>query len=255
VAFSVYGRDMAHSFANGNDESVAFTSYARTRDPLIREQLIVRYVGLASYLARRFRPAGDQLDDLIQVAVVGLIKAIDRFDPARGVSFTSYAVPTIVGEIRHYYRDLEQTLVLPRHLQELRARADAEMNRLSQQLERTPSDAEIAAALDESAGDVAAARQDMLISLDSQGLAPSPGDGGAQFGGTDADMQRSEDRALIAQVLSRLSPRERIILYLRFYVGLSQNEVANKLGISQMQVSRLQHHSLEKVRRSIEQQP
>ena len=80
---------------------------------LLRERLIVRYVGLVSYLARRFRPAGDQLDDLVQVGVIGLIKAIDRFDPARGASFTSYAVPTILGEIRHYYRDVEQSIVLP----------------------------------------------------------------------------------------------------------------------------------------------
>jgi RNA polymerase sigma-B factor len=247
---------MAHPSADNDHEGAAFVTYARTRDLLLREQLIVRYVGLASYLARRFRPTGDQMDDLIQVAVVGLIKAIDRFDPERGASFTSYAVPTILGEIRHYYRDVEQALILPRHLQELRRRADAEMNRLSQQLARTPSDAEIGAALNESASDVAAARQDLLISLDSQPLAPLLGHSAEpSFAGTDTDMQRGEDRALIAQILSRLTPRERIVLYLRFYVGLSQNEVAIKLGISQMQVSRLQHRSLEKIRHSIEPQP
>jgi RNA polymerase sigma-B factor len=256
VAFSVCGGDMAHLSGNLDDENAAFVAYVRTHDPLLREQLIVRYVGLASYLARRFRPGGDQLDDLLQVAVVGLIKAIDRFDPARGASFTSYAVPTILGEIRHFYRDLEQTIVLPRRLQELRARADAEMNRLSQQLERTPSDAEIAAALDESASDVAAAREDVIVSLDSQPIAQSQGQRNwMPSAGADSDMQRGEDRALIAQILSRLSPRERIVLYLRFYVGLSQSEVAGRLGISQMQVSRLQHRSLEKVRHSIEPQP
>jgi RNA polymerase sigma-B factor len=235
-----------------DDDISTFTHYARTRDPKLREQLIIRYVGLVSYLARRFHASDEQLDDLVQVGFVGLIKAIDRFDPARGTSFTSYAVPTIVGEIRHYFRDVEQAIPLPRRLHELRARAAGEVERLSRQLDRQPTGAEIAAALETTPEDLAAAHAPSPVSLDdpeSTGVEPAVN---AALRAKDDGIARSEDRALIAQILARLSPRERIVLYLRFYVGLSQAEVAVRLGISQMHVSRLQQRSLEKVKRSIE---
>jgi RNA polymerase sigma-B factor len=219
----------------------------------VREQLIIRYIGLVSYLARRFHAGEEQLDDLIQVGFIGLIKAIDRYDPARGASFTSYAVPTIVGEIQHYFRDLEQAVPMPRRARELRAKAAEEMERLSQLLHRQPSEQEIATALDTSLEDLAAARAETPISLDAHSA--SAGDSsslGSALGLTDADLERSEDRAIITQILAGLSLRERIVLYLRFYVGLSQTEVAHRMGVSQMQVSRLQHRSLEKIKRSIE---
>jgi RNA polymerase sigma-B factor len=218
----------------------------------LRERLITRHIGLVSYLARRFHASGEQLDDLVQVGFVGLIKAIDRFDPQRGVSFTSYAVPTIIGEIRHYFRDVEQAIPLPRRLHELRARAGEEMYRLTQQLDHAPSDAEMANALHVSADDVAAAQRQPPLSLDEakrMGVDPSSG---SVVGAASDELQRSEDRATIAQILASLSPRERIVLYLRFYIGLSQTEVATRLGVSQMHVSRLQHRSLEKIKRSIE---
>jgi RNA polymerase sigma-B factor len=236
-----------------DSEDAIFAAYARSHDPALREQLIVRYIGLVSYLARRFYAHDEQLDDLIQVGFVGLIKAIDRFDISRGVSFTSYAVPTIVGEIRHYFRDLEQAIPLPRRLHDLRARAAEEMEQLSQQLGRAPSDQELASALDAPLEEVVAAQTDPLLSLDENRQADSfslPLN--AALDAADIEFERSEDRAIIAQILGRLSPRERIILYLRFYVGLSQQEVARRLGISQMHVSRLQHRSLEKIKRSIE---
>lgn len=228
-----------------------FHEYARTGDTKLRERLITRHVGLVSFLARRFGARNEQLDDVMQVGFIGLIKAIDRFDPRRGASFTSYAVPTIVGEIRHYYRDLEQAVPLPRRLHELRQRAAEEVERLTQQLNHVPSDGEVAAALDSTPEEIAAVRNPAPLSLDDdQGgaeasltaLLPSRGD----------ELQRSEDRATISQILARLTPRERIVLYLRFYQGLSQREVAQRLGISQMHVSRLQHRSLEKIKRSIE---
>lgn len=235
-----------------SDESVLFEEYMRTRDPHVREQLITRYIGLVSHLARRFHPRGSEMDDLIQVGYVGLIKAIDRFDARRGTSFSSYAVPTIIGEIRHYYRDLEQVLPLPRRLQDVRSRAAGEVDRLTQELERSPSRREVAAALEASPEEVAAATAGRAVSLDetSDLETTDPALGRALRSG-DADIERSEDRAEIAQVLSLLSPRERIVLYLRFYVGLSQGEVAKRIGISQMQVSRLQHRSLEKIKQSI----
>lgn len=236
-----------------DEERDLFAEYKRTHDPALREQLIVRYVALVSYLARRFHAAGEQLDDLVQVGFLGLIKAIDRFDPERGAGFTSYAVPTIVGEMRHYFRDLEQSVPLPRHLQELRARAGEEIDRLTQQLDRLPSDAEVAAALDTTPEELAAAQTKAPLSLDDSASPQDPSTPlRAALGTTDAELERSEDRAVIAQILSRLSPRERIVLYLRFYVGLSQEDVAKRLGISQMHVSRLQHRSLEKIKHSIE---
>lgn len=236
-----------------DDEAALFADYIQTHDPKLREQLIIRYIGLVSYLARRFYAHDEQLDDLIQVGFVGLIKAIDRFDATRGVNFTSYAVPTIVGEIRHYFRDVEQAVPLPRRLQDLRARAAEEMERLSQQLNHVPSDEELASALDTTAEEVAAAQVEPLLSLDEDAAPDQPSMPlSVALGASDVELERSEDRAIIAQILSRLSPRERIVLYLRFYVGLSQSEVAKRLGISQMHVSRLQHRSLEKIKRSIE---
>ena len=235
------------------DDDALFAEYARSGSLAVREQLIIRYIGLVSYLARRFHAGEEQLDDLIQVGFIGLIKAIDRYDPARGASFTSYAVPTIVGEIQHYFRDLEQAVPMPRRARELRAKAAEEMERLSQLLHRQPSEQEIATALDTSLVDLAAARAETPISLDAHSA--SAGDSsclGSALGLTDADLERSEDRAIITQILAGLSLRERIVLYLRFYVGLSQTEVAHRMGVSQMQVSRLQHRSLEKIKRSIE---
>jgi len=237
--------------AGSDDDAALFLEYARSKDARLRERLITRYVGLVSFLARRFGAGNEQLDDLVQVGFIGLIKAIDRYEPQRGVSFTSYAVPTIVGEIRHYYRDLEQSVPLPRRLHELRQRAAEEVARLTQQLDHIPSDGEVAAALDSTPEDIAAVRNPGPLSLDDDragdgpsltSLLPARGD----------ELERSEDRATISQILARLSPRERIVLYLRFYQGLSQSEVAERLGISQMHVSRLQHRSLEKIKRSIE---
>ncbi len=239
----------------GDGETALFLEYARTRDPKLREQLIVRYVGLVSYLARRFRCDEEQTDDLVQVGFVGLIKAIDRFDPTRGTSFTSYAVPTVVGEIRRYFRDVEQTVHLPRRLQELRARTAEAVEHLTQELDREPSNSELAAALDASMEDLAASTAEPPVSLEAASRSSASAEVTPlreAVGSEDRELERSEDRAVIAQVLSRLSPRERIILYLRFYVGLSQAEVARRLGISQMHVSRLQHRSLEKIKQGIE---
>jgi RNA polymerase sigma-B factor len=180
------------------------------------------------------------------------MKAIDRFDPTRGVSFTSYAVPTIVGEIRHYFRDVEQAIPLPRRLQELRARAAEEVERLTQQLDRTPSDAEVAAALDTTPEEIAATHTEQPLSLDDQNATGKEPELNAALRANTDDIERMEDRATIVQILGRLTPRERMVLYLRFYVGLSQAEVAKRLKVSQMQVSRLQHHGIETIKRSIE---
>ena len=235
-----------------DDEVTVFAEYARTRDSKLREQLITHYIGLVSYLARRFHAADEQLDDLVQVGFVGLMKAIDRFDPTRGASFTSYAVPTIVGEIRHYFRDVEQAIPLPRRLHELRSRAAEEVERLTQQLDRTPSDDEVAAALDATSEEIAATHTQRPLSLDDHQATGQEPDLIAALRSNNDDIERMEDRATIVQILGQLTPRERIVLYLRFYVGLSQSDVAKRLKVSQMQVSRLQRNGIEKIKRSID---
>jgi RNA polymerase sigma-B factor len=234
-----------------NNTARLFAEYARTRDPKLREQLIVQHLGLVSALARRFGADGRELDDLIQVGAIGLIQAIDRFDPSRGVAFRSYAVPTILGEMRRYFRDKASTIRLPRHLRELLAQANAASARLTQKLERPPSLDELAQAMAVPPEDLAVAEESAQapVSLDQELPASEEEASLADyFGAEDAEMARLEDRALINQVLSCLSLRERLILYLRFYQGLSQAEVAKRLHISQMHVSRLEHRALERVR-------
>jgi len=240
-------RDQAENMAR------LFAEYARRRDPKLREQLIVQHLGLVSALARRFGADGRELDDLIQVGAIGLIQAIDRFDPSRGVAFRSYAVPTILGEMRRYFRDKASTIRLPRHLRELLAQASAASARLAQELERPPSLDELAQAMAVPPEDLAVAEESAQapVSLDQELPASETEELSSladYFGAEDAEIERLEDRALINQVLSCLSLRERIILYLRFYQGLSQAEVAKRLHISQMHVSRLEHRALERVR-------
>ena len=236
-----------------NDTARLFAEYTRTRDPRLREQLIVQHLGLVSTLARRFGADGRELDDLIQVGAIGLIQAIDRFDPSRGVAFRSYAVPTILGEMRRYFRDKASTIRLPRRLRELLAQANDASARLTQKLERPPSLNELAQAMAVPPEDLAVAEESAQapMSLDQELPASEEKEISSladYFGTEDAEMARLEDRALINQVLSCLSLRERIILYLRFYQGLSQAEVAKRLHISQMHVSRLEHRALERVR-------
>ncbi len=233
-----------------NNTARLFAEYARTRDPKLREQLIIQHLGLVSALARRFGADGRELDDLIQVGAIGLIQAIDRFDPSRGVAFRSYAVPTILGEMRRYFRDKASTIRLPRHLRELLTQANAASARLTQKLERPPSLDELAQAMSVPPEDLAVAEESaqVPVSLDQELPASEEASLADYFGAEDAEMARLEDRALINQVLSCLSLRERIILYLRFYQGLSQAEVAKRLHISQMHVSRLEHRALERVR-------
>ncbi|MEW6233149.1 MAG: sigma-70 family RNA polymerase sigma factor [Chloroflexota bacterium] len=230
----------AYSDSAGEDAEL-FAQYSRTRSPEIREKLIVRQLGWVAQLARRLSYRPEHLDDLIQVAYLGLIKAIDRYDPSRGVPFKGYAVPTVVGEIQRYYRDKASVLRTPR----LRSKASFAPATVT-------SDGVTSGRPDREAG-----QRDLflihVLSLDQ------PAEGGVE--GTPLEEQLSqedraiaefEDRATVSQIISRLSPREQIILYLRFYRGLSQAQVAQRLKISQMHVSRLQRRALEKIKQAIE---
>lgn len=217
-----------------------------------REAAIVAHVGLARALARRYANRGEPLDDLEQVAMVGLINAVDRFDPSKGAEFRSFAAPTILGELRRHFRDRAWAMRVPRGLKDDYARVTAAVEALTARLGRTPGVAEIAAEAgigDEQVLDAIAAHG----AYRPQSLsAPPPGD--EEGVPTDVATEeegyaRVEGRAVLAQGLRHLPARERVILHLRFEEGLSQSDIGRRLGISQMHVSRLLARALATLRR------
>jgi RNA polymerase sigma-B factor len=220
----------------------------------VRNTLIERHLGLVEYLARRFSGRGEPLDDLIQVATIGLVKAVDRFDPGREVEFSTYATPTIVGELKRHFRDKGWAVRVPRRLQELNLRLSSIIGRLSQDLMRSPTVAEIAEASGVSEDEVLegldSAHAYSLISLDAatneEGLSYHE-----QIGGVDEALEALEDRVSVIPLLRELPPRERRMLYLRFFKGMTQSEIANELGISQMHVSRLLAKTLSVLREGL----
>lgn len=238
-----------------------FEEYARTRDADLRERLILAHSNLARYLARKFANRGEPLEDLTQVGMIGLMNAIDRFDPTRGIRFATYATPTILGEIRRYFRDRGWAVKVPRRLQELSLAASKVVDTLTQELDRAPTVAEIAARLEIGEQEALEAMElgDLyaLPSLDTALGEDSDDSRGAlsdYVGAVDKEMERFERRARLTQVLGALPPRERSIIELRFLRGLSQTEVARRLNISQMHVSRLQHRALERLRQVVREQ-
>jgi len=235
-----------------------FEEYSRTRDPKLRERLILAHSNLVRYLARKFANRGEPLEDLIQVGMIGLMNAIDRFDPSRGIRFATYATPTILGEIRRHFRDRGWAVKVPRRLQELSLAANKAIDSLTQELDRAPTAAEIAAKLEVSEQEAleALGLGDLyeLPSLDTALGDDSDDSRGIladYVGAMDEEMERFEKRARLAEALRALPPRERQIIELRFLGGLSQIEVAGRLRISQMHVSRLQHRALERLRQVI----
>jgi RNA polymerase sigma-B factor len=216
--------------------------YARERDAVVREELVRRFMPLARHLARRYRGRED-VDDLEQIASLGLLKAIERFDPAVGVAFSSFAVPTILGELRRYFRDHAWSVRVPRSVQELTLRIDRMTEELTARLGRPPTPAELASACDASVEQVlealATATAHHAISLDR----PRSEDGEhtlADVGGADDPAYaRVEEAAYVAQLLAVLPERERLILRLRFQEERTQAEIGALIGVSQMQVSRL----------------
>ncbi len=234
-----------------------FETLRDTGDTAIRDELISIHLDLVQYLSRRFLSRGEPAEDLMQVGFIGLIKAIDRYDLERGADFTTYATPTIVGELKRYFRDKGRAIRIPRRLQ---AR-DAELNRaveeLSQRLKRSPTVRELAdhlgLALDEVVEVLDASQATGYLSLDGS-PSNSPDEPGVSLlenlGLEDADLVATEDRTTISNLLSGLSEREREVIYMRFFEGLTQIEIARRLGISQMHISRLLNKILEKLRRA-----
>jgi RNA polymerase sigma-B factor len=227
-----------------------FATYARTRDPVLRDELVSAYLGLAEYLARRFANRGEPLDDLVQVASLGLLKALDRFDPERGVEFSTYATHTIVGELKRHFRDKGWSIRAPRRMQELYLRLGKVVASMGQELGRSPTIAELAM-------EVKVSEEEVLEALEagqayrtaSLDVATEEGESLAtRLGEEDPSLEDAERRATLSPLLAQLLPRERLILQLRFFDGLTQSEIANRLQISQMHVSRLLARSLAQLR-------
>jgi RNA polymerase sigma-B factor len=249
--------------SEGRDESEKLDQYLLRRyrlhgDISARQKLITMYLPLVRSLARRYASRGEQFDDLVQVGAIGLIKAIDRFDLERGVELTTYATPNIVGEIKRYFRDKGWSVRVPRGLQELNIRLNKVIDELVPKLQRSPTINEIA----EAAG---ATPEEVLEALEtsqaynsvSLQAAPNGESGDDETGlidymGTEeAAYDTMEDRTMLAPGFAKLDARERYILHLRFFEGLTQSQIAARVGISQMHVSRLIRRALEKLRANI----
>lgn len=230
--------------------------YHRDGDRAAREALITRFMPLARQLARRYQAANEPLEDLVQVANVGLVKAIDRFRLDRGVAFSSYAVPTILGEIKRYFRDTGWAVHVPRGIQERVLQVDRTTKTLASTLGRPPSIKEIAEAcecgVEQVLEGMEAAHAYDAVSLDAQrGGADADGDTfGESIGFEDERFDIVEYGAVIASALHELPGRERLILHLRFAEDLTQSEIAERVGLSQMQISRLIRRALSSLRAS-----
>jgi RNA polymerase sigma-B factor len=227
-----------------------------------RERLIERYLPLARRLARRYQRADEPFDDLVQVASLGLVKAVDRFDHERRVVFSSYAVPTILGELKRHFRDRAWSVRVPRDLQELALRVDRAVVQLSLGQSRAPTVSEIADAVDASpervleALEAAAAYRAGSLDAPRSVQGEDAGENLADtLGQEDPGYDRAEERAVLEPLLARISVRERTVLQLRFGSDLTQAEIGERMGVSQMQVSRLIRQALNRLRAGVEERP
>jgi len=230
--------------------------YHQNGDAAAREELVQRFLPLARQLARRYQRQNEPLDDLMQVASMGLVKAIDRFDPARGTAFSTYAVPTILGELKRYFRDSGWAVHVPRGMQERVMKLDQASQELHRKLGRSPSATELADELGLTSEEVleameAASAYD-AISLEEQRGSESRDSQEPTYAdslGTDEERyELVEYGATIAPTMKALSERERLILHLRFVEDLTQSEIADRIGVSQMHVSRLIRRALARLR-------
>jgi RNA polymerase sigma-B factor len=237
------------------DEVVVALFSRLNEDPTARDEITERFQPLAVYLARRFGGRGEPVEDLIQVANIGLLAAIDRFDTARGVQFSTYAAATIVGELKRHFRDKGWAIRVPRRMQELGIRVYQALPALHQALGRSPTISELAAELDASEEQILeaidAGRAYSTESLD----APMSEDGITALdtvGEVDPSIELVEQWATLAPAVEGLPPRERKVLYLRFVRDLTQSEIAEEIGVSQMHVSRILSQTLRTLRESMD---
>jgi RNA polymerase sigma-B factor len=231
---------------------------AHSGDQEARDQLVQRFLPLARQLARRYQRGGEALDDLIQVASLGLLKAIDRFDPSRTTAFSSFAVPTILGELKRHFRDKGWSVRVPRDLQELTVRLEPTTEELTREHGRAPTTSELAERLGVTIEQLLEAREAAgayrAVSLDRPRDDDEDGDGlGAGFGVEDVGFSEAEDAATVEHLMRVLSDREREVLRLRFAEDLTQAEIGARIGVSQMHVSRIIRQAITQLRRAAEE--
>ena len=241
-------------------ERLLWERFVKDRDPAIREELVRRYLPFAKNLALRYRGASESFDDLLQVASLGLVNAIDRFDPDRGAPFTAFASPTILGELKRHFRDRVWTVRVPRGLHDRMAEVEKAISELTVQLQRSPSVGEIAERLEVDPTDVLevleANHNRRPLSLDRPvGGEDSEESPAAEWvGDEDAGYELVEDKLALEGALPHLDERERLVLQLRFVEDLTQSQIAERIGHSQMHVSRILRRTLERIRAEVAEQ-
>ena len=235
-----------------------FRRFKEEGDMDAREKLVMSHLNLVRFIANKFKNRGESIDDLVQVGYLGLLKAIDRFDPSRGLEFTTFATPTIMGEIKRHFRDKGWSVRVPRRLQELSAKVNQATDTLTSQLQRSPTIAEIADYLDATVDEVLEAMESSSAYSSVSLEAPSGADDDDtpsvidRYATEDSDLAFTDDRIIIEEALTSFSPRERDVIEMRFLKGMTQIEIAEKLGISQVQVSRLLRRTLKKIQDKID---
>lgn len=235
-----------------------FRRFKEEGDMDAREKLVMSHLNLVRFIANKFKNRGEPIDDLIQVGYLGLLKAIDRFDPSRGLEFTTFATPTIMGEIKRHFRDKGWSVRVPRRLQELSAKVNQATDTLTSQLQRSPTIVEIADYLDATVDEVLEAMESSSAYSSVSLEAPSGADDDDtpsvidRYATEDSDLAFTDDRIIIEEALASFSPRERDVIEMRFLKGMTQIEIAEKLGISQVQVSRLLRRTLKKIQDKID---
>lgn len=240
-------------------ESALWKHFMGTRDPATREELVRRYLPFAKSLALRYRGASESFDDLLQVASLGLVNAIDRFDPDRGTPFTAFASPTILGELKRHFRDRVWTVRVPRGLHDRMAEVEKAISELTVELQRSPSVPEIAAKMEIDPADVLevleANHNRRPLSLDRPvGGEEDESPASEWVGDEDAGYELIEDKLALEGVLPQLDERERLVLQLRFVEDMTQSQIAEKIGHSQMHVSRILRRTLERIRDEVAEQ-
>jgi RNA polymerase sigma-B factor len=242
------------------DERALWRRFVRDRDPAIREELVKRNLPFAKRLARRYRGASESFDDLLQVASLALVNAVDRFDPDRGIPFSAFASPTILGELKRHFRDRAWTVRVPRGLHDRMAQVDKAISQLTEKLQRSPSIGEIAARLELEPTDVLevleANHNRRPLSLDR----PVGGDDSDEtspadwIGEEDKNFELVEGRVALDAALPQLDERERLVLRLRFVEDMTQSQIADRIGHSQMHVSRILRRALARIREEVREQ-
>jgi RNA polymerase sigma-B factor len=246
----------------GPDEELAserelWERFAKERDPATREELVRRYLPFAKNLALRYRGASESFDDLLQVASLGLVNAVDRFDASRGTPFTAFAAPTILGELKRHFRDRVWTVRVPRGLHDRMAAVEKAISELTVELQRSPSVAEIAGRLELDPGEVLevleANHNRRPLSLDRPvGGEDSEESPAAEWLGAEDDgYELVEGKLALEDALPRLDERERLVLRLRFSEDMTQSQIAERIGHSQMHVSRILRRTLERIRKEV----